>query len=256
MHSNVRTVRCALAPQPRALGPRQPSRCCAAFVLTGTYDPLTLLTTDACPASYSLLLKTADACKGAAGAASREYGGSGTYAYYPYGCFWHSVTGSVYYNKNATGAANFYAQPLCAGAAHAGARHSFTQLTLGGAPMLRGVRERACGPQVRVHACGSALHRASAWDCAKLRLRTHAHSHERTQARHGTARHVGIRALVRGHIANAQPSSHRTWAVIAPRTLGCARQVRRRQRPRSAPKAVRPHCQPRSAPWCVVRGAA
>jgi hypothetical protein len=226
MHSNVRTVPCALAPQPRALGPRQPSRCCAAFLLGGTE-----VTTDACPASYSLLLKTADACKGAAGAASREYAGSGTYAYYPYGCFWHSVTGSVYYNKNATGAANSYAKPLCAGAAHARARHSCTQLTMGGAPMVRGVRERACGPQVRVHAFGSAVHRKSAWDSAKLRLRTHAHSHERTQARHGSARHVGIRALVRAHIANAQPSSHRTRE-------GCGRASHARARPAGAAVAT------------------
>jgi hypothetical protein len=39
------------------------------------------------------------------------------YSYYPNGCYWHTVTGSVYYNTNAAGAANFYAQPLCAGTA-------------------------------------------------------------------------------------------------------------------------------------------
>jgi hypothetical protein len=60
-------------------------------------------------------LVTAGACKSAADAASKAFGGSVAYSYYPYGCYWHTVTGSVYYNTNASGAANFYAQPLCAG---------------------------------------------------------------------------------------------------------------------------------------------
>jgi hypothetical protein len=43
--------------------------------------------------------------------------GSVAYSYYPYGCFWHTITGSVYYNSNPAGAGNRFAQPLCAGAA-------------------------------------------------------------------------------------------------------------------------------------------
>ena len=86
-----------------------PSSCCAAFAL-GTNGGT------ACPASYARL-GTADACKSAADAASKTYGGNVAYSFYPYGCYWHTVSGSVYYNSNASGAANFYAQPLCAGAA-------------------------------------------------------------------------------------------------------------------------------------------
>jgi hypothetical protein len=83
---------------------------CAAFALAATSGT-------ACPASYARL-DTADACKSAAAAASQAFGGSAIYSYYPYGCYWHTITGSVYYNSNnASGAANFYAQPLCAGAA-------------------------------------------------------------------------------------------------------------------------------------------
>ncbi len=59
----------------------------------------------------------ADACKSASDAASKTYGGNVAYSFYPYGCYWHTITGSVYFNSNPAGAANFYAQPLCAGAA-------------------------------------------------------------------------------------------------------------------------------------------
>ena len=76
---------------------------------------LASISTTACPASYALL-DTADACKSAAAAASTTYGGSGTLAYYPYGCYWHTITGSVYYNANPAGAGSVFSQPLCAGA--------------------------------------------------------------------------------------------------------------------------------------------
>ena len=46
-----------------------------------------------------------------------KYGGNVAYSYYPYGCYWHTVTGSVYYNSDPAGAPNVFAQPLCAGAA-------------------------------------------------------------------------------------------------------------------------------------------
>jgi hypothetical protein len=59
----------------------------------------------------------ADGCKSAADAASKTYGGNVAYPFYPYGCYWHTAAGSVYYNSDPAGAANFYAQPLCAGAA-------------------------------------------------------------------------------------------------------------------------------------------
>jgi hypothetical protein len=83
--------------------------CCAAFALGDTRST-------ACSASYGKLV-TAAACQTAAGAARITYGGSGTYSSYPYGCYWHAISGSVYFNANASGAANFYARPLCAGAA-------------------------------------------------------------------------------------------------------------------------------------------
>jgi hypothetical protein len=86
--------------------------CCAALL-----QPFALgrASEAACPASY-FLLSSGDACKSAAGAANRTYGGSGIYSHYPYGCYWHTITGSVHYNSNATGVADVYAKPLCAGA--------------------------------------------------------------------------------------------------------------------------------------------
>ncbi len=71
-----------------------------------------------CPAGF-LRLGTADACASAAAVAGEAYyeAYSGTYSYYPAGCFWHTASGGFYYNTHPTGAANFYAQPLCAGAA-------------------------------------------------------------------------------------------------------------------------------------------
>jgi hypothetical protein len=93
---------------PRDARDRGPS-CCAAFAL-GTNGG------KRCPATYGLLI-TADACKSAADAASKTYAGTVAYSFYPSGCYWHTINGSVYYNSNVAGAANFYAQPLCAGAA-------------------------------------------------------------------------------------------------------------------------------------------
>jgi hypothetical protein len=100
VHSPFSRVRCA---QDCGLS------CFAAFKL-GSPSSTT------CPASYARL-DTAAACKSAADAATGAFGGNVALSYYPYGCYWHTVTGSVYYNTNAAGAANFYAQPLCAGAA-------------------------------------------------------------------------------------------------------------------------------------------
>ena len=80
----------------------------------------------ACPASYSRL-DSGDACESAAAIAGKAYGGNGAYSYYPAGCFWHTASGSVYYNTHPTGAANYYAQPLCAGAARSLAHMPRTQ---------------------------------------------------------------------------------------------------------------------------------
>jgi hypothetical protein len=85
------------------------SLCCAAFALGSP-------SSTACPASYALL-DTAGACKSAADAASKAFGSSVAYSNHPYGCYWDTITGSVYYNSNSAGAANRFAQPLCAGAA-------------------------------------------------------------------------------------------------------------------------------------------
>jgi hypothetical protein len=93
-------------PDPRAQGSVR--ACCAAFALGSASGT-------ACPASYARL-DTAVACKSAADAARKAYTDV-AYSIYPYGCYWHTITGSVYYNYNAAGAANRFAQPLCAGAA-------------------------------------------------------------------------------------------------------------------------------------------
>ena len=85
--------------------------CCAAFALGGAKSNF-------CPSSY-LRLDRGDACASAATFANRTYGGSSAYSYYPAGCYWHTITGGIYYNTHATGAANYFAEPLCAGAAPA-----------------------------------------------------------------------------------------------------------------------------------------
>jgi hypothetical protein len=80
---------------------------CAAFALGNASSNI-------CPAS-NYRLDTAVLCKSAAGIGGMMYGETGAYSYYPAGCFWHTITGSVYFNTNADGAANYYAKPLCAG---------------------------------------------------------------------------------------------------------------------------------------------
>ena len=84
---------------------------CAAFALGGTSRSV-------CPTGY-VRLATADACTSAAAVAGTAYSEAAAYSYYPAGCFWHTITDSVYFNTHPTGAANYYAQPLCAGAARA-----------------------------------------------------------------------------------------------------------------------------------------
>ena len=76
--------------------------------------------------SYSGSEVKAGACKSAAAVANKTYGGSGAYSYYPCGCYLHVATGDVYYNTYTTGAANVFAQRLCAGAAQGTpVRHSW-----------------------------------------------------------------------------------------------------------------------------------
>jgi hypothetical protein len=70
-----------------------------------------------CPARH-LRLDTAVACEIVAGIANRMYGGIVTLPGLPAGCFWVTLGSTFYYNEHATGAANVYAQPLCAGAAN------------------------------------------------------------------------------------------------------------------------------------------
>jgi hypothetical protein len=69
-----------------------------------------------CPPSF-FRLDTADACKSTAAVAGTAFGDTGAYSHFPAGCFWHTITGSIYFNTNGEGAANYFTQPLCAGAA-------------------------------------------------------------------------------------------------------------------------------------------
>jgi hypothetical protein len=130
--------------------------CCAAFALGST-------SSTACPASYGKLV-TAVACEAAAGAVGLKYGGSGAFSSSPYGCYWHTITGSVYYNSNGAGAANAFAQPLCTGAARssavAGVRAAASTLALS-----LFVRVRACvRPARRTHRGSYACART----CARM----------------------------------------------------------------------------------------
>jgi hypothetical protein len=104
MHTSARTV-CA---RWRLIRPRVVVLC-TAFALGGG-------SRNVCPAGFSRL-GTADACQSAAGVGGVVFGGSGAYAYYPAGCYWHTITDLVYFNAHATGAASYYAKTLCAGAA-------------------------------------------------------------------------------------------------------------------------------------------
>jgi hypothetical protein len=155
-----------------------PLWCCAAFALGTT-------SSTACPASYALL-DTFDACKSAAGAASKTYTVA-AHTYYPYGCYWHTITGSVYYNANAAGAGNVYAQPLCAGAV----------------PTPRGSRACTLAKAVlRCCKCGQCVRAiAVSWSPAQTHTRTVNHG-GRTLARlHSCGRCGGC-----GDSADVQPS--------------------------------------------------
>jgi hypothetical protein len=100
------TMRSGHASEPSAVRKRT-LVACAAFALGNA-------STNTCPAIY-FRLDTEASCEGAAANANKTYGGSGTNFYYPVGCYWHTVADSVFFNTD-KGAANFYAQPLCAGA--------------------------------------------------------------------------------------------------------------------------------------------
>ena len=82
---------------------------CTAFALGGT-------SSNGCPASY-LRLDNPDVCGIVADIANRTYGGIVTSAGLPAGCYWVTLGSTFYYHDHAAGAANVYAQPLCAGAA-------------------------------------------------------------------------------------------------------------------------------------------
>jgi hypothetical protein len=137
---------------------KPPPVCFAAFAASSA-------SRNVCPAGF-LRLGTADACASAAAVAVEEYGGSGTYSYYPAGCFWHTASGRFYYNTNTTGAANYYAQPLCAGAAPP-LRTRYVSGVVDG--IRTRVRVRRGSPRlgltVRVCACVRARVRASAHPC-------------------------------------------------------------------------------------------
>ncbi len=91
-----------------ARGIAMPSAVCAAFA-TGTTN------SKECPPSY-FQAKTDAECKSLAAIGSKLYGGSVNLTSLPPGCFWLTVGGSVFLNKNAKGVAHANAQLLCAGA--------------------------------------------------------------------------------------------------------------------------------------------
>jgi hypothetical protein len=97
-HSGTRTNACDLHTDPVT---------CAAFALG---------TSNGCLASY-LRLDNPDVCGVVADIANMTYGGTVTLPGLPAGCYWVTLGKTFYYNTRATGAANVYAQPLCAGAA-------------------------------------------------------------------------------------------------------------------------------------------
>jgi hypothetical protein len=61
-------------------------------------------------------ITSAAACQSAAAVGARLYRGSVTGSFVPSGCYWLTIGGSFYYNTNARGNGNFFAQPVCAGA--------------------------------------------------------------------------------------------------------------------------------------------
>ena len=93
---------------------------CAAFALGDALSK-------ACPPGF-FRLDNAGACEIAATAANRTYAGVKALSYYPFGCYWHTFTGRVYFNGYVgTIEAETYAQPLCAGAAGTPTQGSCTQ---------------------------------------------------------------------------------------------------------------------------------
>ena len=94
---------------------------CAAFALGDAISK-------ACPPGFFRLVDNAGACEIAATAANRTYAGVKALSYYPFGCYWHTFTGRVYFNGYiGTIEAETYAQPLCAGAAGTPTQGSCTQ---------------------------------------------------------------------------------------------------------------------------------
>ncbi len=133
---------------------------CAAFALGNTSSIL-------CPMNYRRLDEEKE-CESAAGIGGKVYGEHRAYSYYPAGCFWHTITGSVYFNADPDGVPNYYAKPLCAGAAG----------------ILRGVRIHVC--------CGR---RTSTEEACLVVI--HKHTHPRTHA--DTCNHTQRRALAYTH---------------------------------------------------------
>ena len=125
MHRNPRSPHCARAlfhPSERS------SHCCAAFALGGA-------SANVCPASF-FRLDTEAACASAAAIAGKAFGGSVTLSGLPGGCYWVTLGSTVYYNTHATGAANVYAQLLCAGAAETYARQHVHAMRVAVPPLI------------------------------------------------------------------------------------------------------------------------
>jgi hypothetical protein len=100
--------------QPHALrqnrARRQDPVVCAAFALG-------VAGTSVCPPNF-FRLDTAEACNNAAAVSGTTYGGTVMLPGLPAGCHWVTLgTSTVYFNALTTGAANVFAQPLCAGTA-------------------------------------------------------------------------------------------------------------------------------------------
>ncbi len=108
-HASTHRARCTAGATRRAPSSTRSAPCCAAFALGGA-------STNACPASYGRVA-TPDACASAAAVAGKVYGGIVTLPGLPAGCLWVTLGSTIFCNTHATGAANVYAQPLCAGAA-------------------------------------------------------------------------------------------------------------------------------------------
>ncbi len=113
-------------------------------------------------------LATADACTSAAAVAGTAYSEAGAYSYYPAGCFWHTITDSVYFNTHPTGAGNYYAQPLCAGAPRSPAHMpTHTHTRLHGSARSRGSASPAHLLRPRVGMCVRTLSRPGARVCTR-----------------------------------------------------------------------------------------